>query len=274
MAMSRAAAAVLCLLLPGCMYVPAPYDVPYARDGTTPLVDTIVTEISCELLDMVRDDRDEAHTYLRRGTLLRYDYHAAMYLTIDSTASGGFAPVFNFPHPWFSFTVAPNYKHSRENQIGYNLLFSFVDLYDRWRADPGRFQCPAVPNTDLAGNLGLQDAVSSALNLEPLAYTDKPSATGGIFNGFVTFTATKSIDRIGPTWTITHFNGPGPLLSGSIATTNKLAFGFAGGPEANKGRARAAANRIAASRSAGLSLGQALANDANTQLTAIRNLLR
>ncbi|MGU3402146.1 hypothetical protein [Methylobacterium brachiatum] len=274
MTMPRTAAVALCLLLPGCMYVPAPYDVPYARDGTTPLVDTIVTEINCELLEMVRDDRDEEHTYLRRETLLRYDYHAAMYLTIDSTASGGFAPVFNFPHPWFSFTVAPNYKHSRENQIGYNLMFSFVDLYNRWRTERERFQCPAVPNTDLAGNLGLQDAVSSALNLEELDYTDKPTATGGIFNGFVTFTATKSIDRIGPTWTITHFNGPGPLLSGSIATTNKLAFGFAGGPNANKGAAKAAANRIVVRRNADIALSQAINNDVATQLTAIRNLLR
>jgi hypothetical protein len=274
MTFSRAAAVALCLILPGCMYVPAPYDVPYARDGTTPLVDTIVTEINCELLEMVRDDRDEDHIYQRRGTLLRYDYHAAMYLTIDSNASFGIAPVFNFPHAWFSFTVAPDYKHARENQIGYNLTFSFVDLYNNWRKDPGQFRCPAVPNTDLAGNLGLQEVVSSALNLEPLAYTDKPSATGGIFNGFVTFTATKSIDRIGPTWTITHFNGPSSLLSGSVATTNKLAFGFAGGPNANKGAARDAANRVVATRNAGQSLGQALANDANTQLTAIRNLLR
>lgn len=275
MNVSRAAlAGALCLLLPGCMWTPSPYDVPYARDGTTPLVDTIVTEINCELLEMVRDDRDEAHTYLRRNTLLRYDFQASMYLTIDSTASGGIAPVLNFPHPWFSFTFAPSYKHSRENQIGYNLKFSFVDIYDRWRENPDRFRCPAVPNTDLAGNIGLQDAVSSALNIEELDYANKASANGGIFNGFVTFTATKSIDRIGPTWTITHFNGPGPLLSGSIATTNKLAFGFAGGPEANKGRARDAANRIVATRRADQALYQAINNDVATQLTAIRNLLR
>lgn len=272
MNMSRAAAGALCLLLPGCMWTPAPYDVPYARDGTTPLVDSIVTEINCELLDLVRDDREPK--YLRRDTLLRYDYHAAMYLTIDSTASAGIAPVFNFPHAWFSFTVAPNYKHTRENQIGYNLDFSLVDIYDRWQKDPSRFKCPAVPDTDLAGNLGLEDAVSSALNLQELAYTDKQSATGGIFNGVVTFTATKSIDQIGPTWTITHFNGPGPLLSGSIATINKLAFGFAGGPSANKGRARDAANRITATRRADQALSQAVTNDVATQLNAIRNTLR
>ncbi|MGU3560533.1 hypothetical protein [Methylobacterium radiotolerans] len=274
MTVSRALAVALSLLLPGCMYTAAPYDVPYSNNGTTPLVNTIVTEINCELLEMVRDDRGKERTYLRRETLIRHDYHAAMYLTIDSTASGGIAPVFDFPHPWFSFAVAPNYKHSRENQIGYNLIFSFVDLYDRWHDDPDRFKCPAVPNTDLAGNLGLQDVVSSALNLEPLAYTDKPSATGGIFNGFVTFTATKSIDRIGPTWTITHFNGPGPLLSGSIVTTNKLAFGFSGGPNANKGRARDLANRVVATRRADAALAQAINSDVATQLTAIRNLLR
>jgi hypothetical protein len=274
MTISRIAATALCLLLPGCIYAPAPYDVPYARDGTTPLVDTIVTQINCELLEMVRDDRDEEHIYLRRETLVRQDYHAAMYLTIDSIASGGIAPVFNFPHPWFSFTVAPNYKHSRENQIGYNLTFSLVDLYNRWRKEPTRFKCPAIPGSDLAGNLGLQDAVSSALNVQELTYTDKASADGGIFNGFITFAATKSIDQIGPTWTITHFNGPGPLLSGSIATTNKLAFGFSGGPNKNKGQARDAANRVAATRRANVALNQAVSSDVATQLTAIRNLLR
>lgn len=270
MHMRRIVVGAFCLSQAACMTTPAPYDLPYNRNGT-PLVNSIVRRINCELALMVREDR--VPRYRRWQTLLRYDYRAAMLLTIDSNETGAIAPVFNFPHTGFAFSVAPSYKHSREDQMGYFLSFSFVDILEDLRDNPDKYECPSR-DTDLAGDLGLEETVSSALNLEELTYTDKVTPTGGVFNGFVTFSATKSIDRIGPTWTLTHFNGPGPLLSGSIATTNKLAFGFAGGPLANKGRARLAANKVVTTARADQALGQALANDANTQLTAIRNLLR
>ncbi len=270
MRMRKTAVAALCSMQGACMSTPAPFDVPYSRSGT-PLVNSIVRRINCELVELVRDDIKPL--YRRRDTLLRFDYHAAMLLTIDSNETGAIAPSFSFPHAAFSFVVAPSYKQSREDQRGYFLNFSFNDIYDDWRADPKKYMCPD-PDTDLAGDLGLRETVSSALNLEELAYTTTVTPTTGIFNGFVNFTATKSIDRIGPTWTLTHFSGPGPLLSGSIVTNNKLAFGFAGGPNANQPRQRLAANRVVATVRADQALNQALASDVGTQLNAIRNILR
>lgn len=252
------------------MTTPAPFDVPYNAKGT-PVVNSIVERISCELVELVRDDRPIP--FNRGPTLLRYDFHAAMLLVIESTETGGIAPVFNFPHTGFAFGLSPSFKKSREDQKGYNIEFSFVDIYEQWRADPDRFPCPTI-DTDLAADLGLRETVASALNIEELNFGSTLGPTAGVFNGSVNFTATRSIDSIGPTWTLTHFTGPGPLLSGSVATNNKLSFGFGGGPNPNKPRQRDAANRAIARSRAQLGLGQALTFDIGIQLNAIRSDLR
>lgn len=270
MAGKRAIPIGLCLCQTACMTTPAPFDVPYNVNGT-PVVNSIVERINCELVELVRDDRQQV--FKRQPTLLRYDFHASMLLVIESTESGAIAPVFNFPHTGFSFGVSPSFKKSREDQKGYNLEFSFVDIYEAWRANPGRYPCPDI-DTDLAADLGLRETVASALNLEELNFGSSLSPAAGVFNGAVNFTATRSINSIGPTWTLTHFNGPGPLLSGSIATNNKLSFGFGGGPNPNKARQRDAANRSIARARAQLGLGQALTTDIGIQLNAIRNDLR
>jgi hypothetical protein len=45
--------------------------------------------------------------------------------------------------------------------------------------------------------------------------------------GFVTFIVTKNLTGVGPTWTLTHFTGPGKFASASDVNTNKLVFAFA-----------------------------------------------
>jgi hypothetical protein len=254
----------------GCAETPSHFDVPYSKSGV-PLANSIVQRIRCELAELVRDDIKP--TYNRRPTLLEYDYHASMLLSLDANETGSLTPSLNFPYSVVSFNVTPSLKTSRQDQINYNLKYSMRDIYDQWRKNPASFACPD-PNTNLAGNLGIREKVSSALNLDDLAYTTEAQPTGGIFSGIINFTATKSINQAGPTWTLTHFTGPGAFLSASQVNTDKLTFGFAGGANANRPYPRSAGSRVVASNLADQALERALINNLGTQLNLIQNNIR
>jgi hypothetical protein len=260
----------LLLLQIGCAAIPSQFDVPYSNSGV-PLANSIVQRVRCELAELVRDDIKPE--YNRRATLMEYDYHASMLLSLDANETGSLTPSLSFPYSVISLNITPSIKSSRQDQINYNLKYSMRDIYDQWKRDPASFLCPD-PNTNLSGNLGIREKVSSALNLDDLAYTTEAQPTGGIFSGIINFTATKSIDQAGPTWTLTHFTGPGPLMSASRVNTNTLTFGFAGGVNANKPYTKSVRSRAVASSLADQALERALINNLGTQLNAIQNNIR
>jgi hypothetical protein len=49
----------------------------------------------------------------------------------------------------------------------------------------------------------------------------------GAFGGAVKFVVTKGVSAAGPTWTLTHFKGPGGLGSFSRLNTDSLTIAFA-----------------------------------------------
>ena len=256
------------LALAACTSVPAHFDVPYSNSGV-PLANSIVQRVRCELVELVRDDLEPR--YNRRETLLQYDYHTAMLLSLDANDTASAAPSLSFPYAGFSFSITPSAKLSRQDQINYSLNYSMVDLYFDWKTNPKSYICPD-PNTNLAGNLGLREKVSSALNLADLAFTMAATPTDGQFSGVINFTATKSIDQAGPTWTLVHFTGPGAFLAASEVNTDKLAFGFAAGAQLKTvAEKRPARQRVSTAGQAEQALGRALTNDLGTQLNAIRN---
>jgi hypothetical protein len=260
-----------CMLLQaGCATVPARFDVPYSDSGV-PLVNSVVQRIRCELIEMVRDDIKPG--YNRGPTLLEYDYQTSMLLSLDANDTGSITPSFNFPSVGFSFLFVPSLKLSRQDQVNINLKYSMREILDEWREDPRRFACPD-PETLLAGDLGIRQKVSAALNVAELAYTTNVQPTSGIFSGVINFTATKSINQAGPTWTLTNFVGPGPFAAVSQVNTDKLAFGFAAGPDAGKPYTRSPRIRAQTFNEADRALERALTNDLGTQLNAIRNNLR
>lgn len=253
-----------------CSSTPAHFDVPYSNSGV-PLLRPIVQRIRCELAELVQNKK--LPFYNNRGTLLEYDYYASMLLSIDANETGSITPSLLFPHTGFSFGIIPSVKQSRQDQISVNLKFSMRQIYYDWYNNPEEFNCPDA-ETNLAGNLGIRSKVSAALDLEDLSYTTDVTPTTGIFNGIINFTATKSINSAGPTWTLTHFTGPGQLVSASLVNTDKLAFGFAGGKGSNKPYSAKPTFNPTISEAADIALDRALQNYLGTQLNAIRNDLR
>lgn len=254
-----------------CTYVPSHFDVAYSNSGV-PLANSIVQRIRCELVELVRDDRDPSKKYIRRETLLQYDYHTAMLLSLDANDTASVAPSLAFPSAGFTFAITPSAKLSRQDQINYSLSYSMVDLYFEWKAHPDDYDCPN-PDTNLAGNLGIKEKVSSALNIADLAFTTTATATDGQFSGVINFTATKSIDQAGPTWTLSHFTGPGAaFVAASEVNTDKLTFGFAAGSNLKYvPLRRPSLPRSAPASRAENALHSAITSDLGTQLNAIRN---
>lgn len=196
-----------------------------------------------------------------------------MFLSIDVSGSAGLAPNLSFPSAGFSFGITPSIKYTRQDQSGYRLSYSLRDVYEDWKKRPDRYECPD-PDTLLAGDLGIHGKVSSAIMLEDIAYTTDASPDGGMFNGNINFTIARGVDQLGPTWTLSHFTGPGPLISASWLSNNKLSFGFAGGKQSNKPHIITRASRFSNATAADRALGQAINNDIAVQLNAIRSILR
>jgi hypothetical protein len=245
---------VTAILLTGCATIVPQFDVPYSAEGA-PSTATITREIECELYNLVRNDIPEKLQYPHRGALLTADYQVAMLLNLDVTDTGGLAPSANFPvNPVFSFNAAAQLQQAREDSLGLNLNYSLKD--DLFLAPPWKkarlatcpVGAPAGPvKTNLAGNLGLREKVTAALDTaDAQASTTTPTPTSGEFMGVINFTLTKNVNSVGPTWTLTHFKGPGNLLSASEVNIDKLSFAFAetkpplgGAPSKNESRQRA-----------------------------------
>ncbi|WP_149534180.1 hypothetical protein [Tardiphaga sp. P9-11] len=204
--------------------------------------------------------------------LLTLDYEVAMLLTLDVNDTGGLAPSFNLPYPNFAFNVGANLSQSREDTFNVNLTYSMRELFRWWQKDRDLGICPET-DTNLAGNLGLRRIVEAALDTPDMIKTTDVSVTGGEFSGIVNFTLTKSINSAGPTWTLTHFVGPGNMASLSRVNNDKLSFGFASGKRAGTSFDSRIAYRPDFSK-ANRALERVILNNLGTQLNGIRNQTR
>jgi hypothetical protein len=228
----------------GCAYVPS-FDVPNDQYGQ-PTARTIVDRIKCEILDIVRRDRpDDVDTY--HGLfLLNQDYDVEATLSLEVNDTGGLAPTVNSIVPFATAATSlvwgatGTLSGSRDQNFTENLHFNVRDLYNSWKDSKTDVICPPA-DTHLAGELGIRNIVALADSSPGLDEAQTLGPAKGAFGGSVQFLVTLGISAAGPTWTLTHFKGPGGLGSLSRVDTDKLTIAFA--PKADAGPQKLATPR-------------------------------
>jgi hypothetical protein len=222
-------ATLVSIFLGGCSTVVPKFDVPTDSSGA-PTVRSIVDEITCEFDDMLAEP-----TF--RDFLLLGDVDVALQLTLTVNDTGGLTPSFTYMAGLFSFNAGATLSQSREQNYTETLYYSMRQLYHDNQVAQAAGQrpiCHQDVDTNLAGNLGIRDAVAIAIQSPNLNFTKKLSGTDGEFGGYVNFLVTKNVNAVGPTWTLTHFKGPGSFGALSEVNTDKLVFAFAEGADVGK----------------------------------------
>jgi hypothetical protein len=258
--LSWLAAVVSLLILPACSNV-SRFDVPQTEHG--PSVASIVNRLRCELGYLARDE------YPHSTALLAGDFVVAVQLNLTVNDDGSLAPSFTYTNGLFSFNAGARLEASREQNYTQNLIFSIRQMQQEILAFakarlPDPYPCNGAIDTELAGDLGIRSAVDMAFTTPNNNFGAKLSGTSGAFGGYVTFTITKNLNGVGPTWTLSHFKGPGNLAGLSEVNTDKLVFAFA-----QSGATGAVPNtRLAAN--ANVLLDRVLQAEIANQLNAIR----
>ena len=245
---AAAASALFCL---SACAVPQ-FDVPYYDKG--PDASSIVSRIQCEMREMVAYDKSNPRSY-NSDFLLNNDYDLAVTLSLDVNNTGGLSPSLSYLTPLavpakFAFSGAGTFSEGRQHNFTSNLQLSFRQIYLDWLHDKGDYPCP-VADTNLAGELGISDFVNLAARMPTLNQDKTP------FGGSIQFLVTKNVNSLGPTWTLTHFVGPGSVNLSSV-NTDKVTLAFARGPNVGKPLTAAsnATNRLANEFIQQLLLGQ------------------
>lgn len=261
----------LALMFPlmGCSNV-GHFDVP--RDATgVPTVKSIIQQIRCELADLADP------SYPHNLTLQKHDFMVAVQLNLTVNDDGSLAPSITYTNGPFAFSAGVRLQASREQNFTEKLIYSMKAIQEEIKlsreisakqgssVDP--FACPAVADTNLAGDLGLRESVHMALTSADLDFGKGLSADGA-FGGYVNFVVTKNLNAVGPTWTFAHFNGPGKLAGLSEVNTDKLVFAFAPRSPSD------VYPRKAPGAKAEDLLNQILINEISTHLSGMQNILR
>ncbi|MEH2482280.1 hypothetical protein V1282_005637 [Nitrobacteraceae bacterium AZCC 2146] len=275
-------------MLAGCAGIVPSFDVPKDPESGSPNVVSIVNRVTCELANLVAPGAPNA------TELLTGQYEVAVQLDLTVNDTGGLAPSVTYASGPFAFGLGAKLEQSREQYFSQKLYYSLLDLRNELnerenavRAGTAKKRltdCSDDIDTNLAGDLGIRQAVDMALASNYLK-TDAKAADQGAFGGSVNFLVTKNLNGVGPTWTLTHFTGPGGLSSVSEVNTDKLTFAFAvADPPLNaaqlaarygakNGRpARAALQRLPNNFEADRLLQQLQINQISNRLSSIRAL--
>jgi hypothetical protein len=162
--------------------------------------------VTCELAGLLDDN------YGLRGALLISDVQVALQLNLTVNDTGGLTPSLSFSNDPVSFGAGGTLSQSREQNYTEKLYYSLRDLQkevDLARKNGADLAVCRPTDTNLAGNLGLKKTVELAFTSPHLDWSAKLS--DGAFGGYVTFVLTKNVNA-GPTWSLTHFVGPGSNL--------------------------------------------------------------
>ena len=223
---------ILAVMLGGCATVIPPYDIP--SDEAGPTVASIVSRITCELAETLYESEENYQIIIANDM----DVALQLNLTVDDT--GGLAPTFTYTKLPFSFNAGAVLSQSREQNFTAKYYYSMRELDEEFKGFKDRGanlakKCAENVDTNLAGKLGLRETYDLAkTSSQHLQWNAKLSGTDGAFGGYVNFLVTKNLNMVGPTWTLTHFKGPGNLASVSEINTDKIAFAFAQGAAAGK----------------------------------------
>jgi hypothetical protein len=271
--MSRRSLKAVCALLTGSILASCSnidrFDVPKNPVTGNPTLRSIVARIKCELAEMAADD------YKYKAFMDKGDFVVAIQLSLTVNDDGSLAPSFTYTNGLFSFNAGAKLEAQREQNFTEQLIWSISDIRTemieaqaasrKLGKEVDSFRCPYV-DTNLAGEIGLVKSAEMAFTSEGLNLNTKLSGTNGAFGGYVNFVITKNLNSVGPTWTLTHFKGPGSLAGVAEVNTDKLTFAFAE-RSATGTVARAAQTARAVSL-----LNSILVNQISTQLGTVRSL--
>ena len=204
------------LTIAGCGSVPS-FDNLNGRPITaSPKVADLVTHIQCEIWRI-----KQTGEFPKLST---QKYVAFAQLTVDVTNLEGTAPSLNFIHPY----LAPmtNLTYGIGGQLTgtqhRNMTQSFsINLNDPQRDAEATCadQHKNKVGSQLAGDLGLEAIIRDGMDRsqdddfvfhQPIATTAGLNQTNlPVFGSTVDFTIVYGLSNVGPTWTLTHFKGPG-----------------------------------------------------------------
>ncbi|TPN88484.1 hypothetical protein FJ988_05400 [Mesorhizobium sp. CU3] len=203
------------------------FDVPKNSHGPTAF--SIAQRITCELMNLVKDHSDPKDNYIHKKELLSGNYKVAVTMTLDVEDTGELAPTLAYTQSaLFGLDAGFKASQTRTQEFSEDLLFSFQQMHQQWRINPRFGDCPDH-NTLLAGDLGLKTLVDLGFSTP-----NRDTSAGqkdGEFGGYVNFEVVQNVNAFGPTWTLTHFKGPGGLATLGRTNTDKLTFGFAPQPD-------------------------------------------
>lgn len=221
------------------------YDVPYTDNGL-PTVSSVIRNVKCELTDLVRDKYQEGSGTVKNAfeqDLLNGDYDVQVTLELETNDAGGLTPSVTYMDPIskvmsFALGASATLSESRDHHFTDNFQYSMRQLYKEGQETPKAPGTCATGDGNLGGTLGVRDFVAMGFQTNRLPSQVKPQGGGTIsaateaFGGVITFVVTKNLSGFGPTWTTTHWKGPGGLVGLSEVNTDKLTLGFAQGPNA------------------------------------------
>jgi hypothetical protein len=235
----RASILALCLavLISGCVTTPE-FD---RLSGVTPR--SVIDVIECELIDARRKfPRLQFKKYKDRKPEF-WVAVAELALQVDEQA-----------------TLTPSFTHTNVVSSSLTRVFDWgvkVDTQSqRLYNETVAFAIPALGDDpckekrrgfSLNGNLGLGEVIAMAFDsIEEEGDRGIGLSTEGknksAFGTTVQFVVIKNINGVGPTWTLSHFKGPGKLFAMQRNDTHKLTISFAQDPNGNIQRAYDKAN--------------------------------
>jgi hypothetical protein len=142
-------------------------------------------------------------------------------------------------------TLTPSFTHTAIASATFSRLFSWGMKLDNqsnrtynetivYDLDPDKDARPCkVSDTaryPIASDLGLAEVLKRGLDTDTthsdLPHSDKADKSKTVFGQTVNFVLTMNIGNIGPTWTLTHFKGPGPMFLAQRTDTHKVIISF------------------------------------------------
>jgi len=196
-------------------------------------VPALIDHIQCEVRDATS----------KHGELLEGNWavSATLFLQIDET--GSLSPSVNLIEPLSSpatsFIFGGSATVGQAKQRIYNQSFD-LDLSKLKGKD---CRPDKIGQDKLAGDLGIvevTDIAFGSFGVDDPAMTLSKAPTGA-FGTTLQFALNRSA-AAGPTWTLTNFNGPGRLISGSRTDMHKIVVAFANGSSPADAKAKATQN--------------------------------
>jgi len=205
-------------VLVGCTSIPRFHGSDSAKDA--PTVAELVTHIQCEIWNIVTEGgKSDWHT----NALATHQYVAFANLTVDVTNFEGTSPSLSFIAPYqtpmtnLTKSVSGQWTGTQHRSINQTFSLNIQAPNEAYAHE--HCLSPGKDGARLHGDLGLAAIIKAGLaHVEQPEFvfkrpgsTDptKLSSTAPVFGSTIDFTIVYGIGNIGPTWTLTHFKGPG-----------------------------------------------------------------